>query len=204
MHKLILASHNKKKIRELAGMLEPLGILLIGMDAYPEAQPPEETGSTFEENALLKAHYAAEVSGLPSLADDSGLSVDYLGGEPGVYSARFAGPGAKDSENNMELLRRLSGMPVEERTAGFVCVLALVDPGKQGSDRERTWRGETRGVILTEPRGENGFGYDPLFLSDDLGVTFAEADDTAKNRVSHRGRAIQSMLADAMFRTSFR
>lgn len=196
MHKLVLASHNKKKIRELAAMLEPLGITLIGMDAFPDAEPPEETGKTFVENVLLKARYAAQVSGLPSLADDSGLSVDSLGGEPGVYSARFAGPDAQDSDNNAELLRRMSGLAPEERKAGFVCVLALVLPGAPGSDKERTWRGESRGVILQEPRGENGFGYDPLFLSDDLGVTFAEANDGDKNQVSHRGRAIQAMLND--------
>lgn len=196
MRKLVLASHNKKKIRELAAMLEPLGITLVGMDAFPDAEPPEETGDTFTENALLKARYAAQVSGLPSLADDSGLSVDSLGGEPGVYSARFAGPDAKDSDNNAELLRRMSSFTSEKRKAGFVCVLALVLPGVSGSDKERTWRGESRGVILREPRGENGFGYDPLFLSDDLGVTFAEANDGDKNRVSHRGRAIQAMLND--------
>jgi len=177
-------------------MLEPLGITLVGMDAFPDAEPPEETGSTFAENALLKARYAAQISGMPSLADDSGLSVDSLGGEPGVYSARFAGPDAGDGENNRELLRRMSGLIPEKRKAGFVCVLALVLPDLQGNESERTWRGESRGVILDHPRGENGFGYDPLFLSDDLGVTFAEAKDMDKNRVSHRGRAIQAMLDD--------
>ncbi len=191
MRELVLASHNKKKTRELAAILAPLRIGLRNLADFPGAPMPEETGATFGENAVIKAEAALAFTGLPALADDSGLEVDALGGEPGVRSARFAGDGADDAANNLLLLRRLAGIPAERRGAGFVSVVALALPG----GRTRTFRGETRGRILEAPRGAGGFGYDPLFLSDDLGVTFGEADPAAKNRVSHRARALAGLLA---------
>lgn len=189
--RLVVASHNPKKVRELRTILEPLGIGLVDLGDYPAATPPEETGATFEENALLKARYACGLAGLPALADDSGLEVAALGGAPGVRSARYAGAAADDGQNNRKLLADLSRTPPEKRAARFVSVVALVWPGGES----RTWRGETTGRILDSPRGAGGFGYDPLFLSDDLGKAFAEADDAEKNRVSHRGRALAAMAA---------
>ena len=188
----MLASHNPKKSRELQAILQPLAIELLSLADFPGAVAPEETGHTFAENAILKAHHACMLTGLPSLADDSGLAVDFLGGEPGVFSARFAGEGAGDAANNRLLLERLQGVPAEKRGARFISVVALVMPGGEC----RTWSGETHGRILEEERGTGGFGYDPLFLSDDLGVSFAEATGEAKNRISHRGRALASFIAD--------
>ncbi len=190
METLVLASHNRKKTLELRAILAPLGIGLKSLGDFPGAPEPEETGGTFEENAVIKARSALAFTGLPALADDSGLEVEALGGEPGVRSARFAGEGAGDAENNCLLLARLAGIPPERRLAGFVSVVALALP----DGRVLTFRGETRGRILGELRGEGGFGYDPLFLSDDLGVSFGEADAGAKNRVSHRGRALGKLV----------
>ena len=188
----MLASHNPKKSRELQAILQPLAIELLSLADFPGAAAPEETGHTFAENAILKARHACMLTGLPSLADDSGLAVDFLGGEPGVFSARFAGEGAGDAANNRLLLERLQGVQAEKRGARFISVVALVMPGGEC----RTWSGETHGRILEEERGTGGFGYDPLFLSDDLGVSFAEATGEAKNRISHRGRALASFIAD--------
>lgn len=185
---LVLASRNPGKIREFQTLLGPLG---IGLEAFT-GPPALEDGETFAENAIRKARGAALHSSRPALADDSGLEVEALGGQPGVHSHRFAGEGADDQANNQELLRRLAGIEGEKRSARFVAVLALATPDGQ----IWTWRGETAGRILTQPQGEMGFGYDPLFLSEDLGVSFAQADAVAKNRVSHRGRACQAFLAD--------
>lgn len=183
---LLLASHNQKKARELRALLEPLGIALASLSDYPEAASPEETGITFEENALLKARFAADLTGVAALADDSGLVVEALGGEPGVRSARYAGENADDDANNALLLERMRHLPSEERQAFFVSVVALALPNGEN----RTWRGEAHGRILDFAQGDGGFGYDPLFFSNDLGKTFAEAGDAAKNRVSHRARAL--------------
>jgi len=189
--KLVLASHNRKKLRELDMILQPLGIELLGLADFPGSSAPEETGDTFEENAALKARYASDLTGLPSLADDSGLMVDALDGAPGVFSARFAGSDANDHANNQELLRQLANISLDQRHARFVSVVALALPGGE----IRSWRGETEGQILKAERGSQGFGYDPLFLSNDLGKTFAEADDSEKNHVSHRGRALAKFVA---------
>ncbi len=189
---IVLASHNKKKLGELRSLLEPLGIALRSLAEYPGAQPPEETGATFEDNAVIKAAYAASIANLPALADDSGLMVDSLHGEPGVYSARFAGENATDETNNQLLLARMARIPREQRRACFVSVIALAMPDGE----VRTWRGETAGRILEAPLGEHGFGYDPLFLSDDLGKTFAQTSQEEKNRVSHRARALQAFIAE--------
>lgn len=190
--RLVLASHNAKKTAELRAILEPMGMELKNLSDFPDAPEPVENGATFEENALIKARSALAHTGLAALADDSGLAVDALGDAPGVRSARYAGEDASDSENNALLLKNLTGMPPERRRARFVSVIALVLPG----EAPHLYRGETFGHILDAPRGEGGFGYDPLFMSDDLGMTFAEADADAKNSVSHRGRALALMLGD--------
>lgn len=189
--KLVLASFNAKKIRELREILQPAGYALVGLADYPGVEAPAEDGASFEENAVIKAEAALRATGLPALADDSGLVVDILGGDPGVRSARYAGEGAGDADNNRFLLANLAGKTGAERRARFVSVIALAAPGAE----PLLFRGETSGVILDAPRGMNGFGYDPLFLSDDLGVTFAEAEGAAKHRVSHRGRALAALLA---------
>jgi XTP/dITP diphosphohydrolase len=187
---LLIATRNAGKLAEFKAMPTPLGVRIFGLADFPGAPIPEEIGDSFEENAVAKARSAAKYSGFLSLADDSGLEVEALGGEPGVRSARFAGAGASDLANNQLLLRRLAGIPPEQRLARFVAVLALAWP----DGRTRTFRGEARGWILSEPRGLYGFGYDPLFFSDDLGMSFAEAGARAKGRISHRGRALARLL----------
>ena len=189
--RLVLASRNPKKCEELLTLLAPLGIEVVPISAFPQVPPTEETGTTFEANATRKAEHARDGTGLTAVADDSGLVVDALGGQPGVRSARFAGEHANDAANNRLLLDRLSGVPDAERTARFVCVVALACPHAE----TKLFRGETRGRISHNPLGENGFGYDPLFLSDELGQTFAQVDAPQKHGVSHRGRALQKLAA---------
>jgi len=188
---LVLASRNAKKVRELAEILAPVGVRVRPVSDYPGVSEVEETGSSFEENAALKACAVRQATGLAALADDSGLVVDALGGEPGIRSARYAGPGADDAANNRLLLERLASVPEAQRTARFVCAIAYAPAG---GGEPVFFRGETGGRMLRAPRGANGFGYDPLFLSDDLGVTFAEAGAGAKHEVSHRGRALAAFL----------
>ena len=189
MKKLVLASNNAKKMKELNALLAPLGFEVIpqGELGIPEAEEPH---CTFVENALAKARHAAQLSGLPALADDSGLCVAALGGAPGVYSARYAGEPKSDARNNEKLFADLSGNP--DRRAHFVSVLVLVrhadDP--QPLIAEGAWHGE----ILPAQRGEGGFGYDPLFFVPAFGMTAAELDAETKNRVSHRGQAMQQLI----------
>lgn len=190
--RLLIATRNAGKLAEFKAMLAPLGLRTLGLADFPGAPAPEETGDTFEENAVIKAQSAAEYSGIPALADDSGLEVEALNGAPGVRSARFAGAEASDPANNRLLLQKLAGLPPERRRAKFVAVLALAWPG----GRTRTFRGEAQGRILSEPRGLGGFGYDPLFFSDDLGMSFAEAEAPAKDGISHRGRALARLLEE--------
>lgn len=187
--RIVLASHNKKKAAELRAILEPAGIALFSLADFPGAPEPEETGDTFEENARIKALSALRHTGIASVADDSGLMVDALGGNPGVRSARFAGENAGDAANNALLLEKLAGLPPARRTAKFVSVVAIELPGGENA----LFRGETHGTILESARGEGGFGYDPLFLSSDLGVSFAEARPEDKNRISHRARAVAGL-----------
>jgi XTP/dITP diphosphohydrolase len=187
----VVASRNRKKAAELTELLVPFGVEARTLADFPGAPEVEETGASFAENARLKAESAARATGLPALADDSGLCVDALDGAPGVYSARYAGEGADDRANNAKLLRALADTPPEKRGAAFRCAAALARPGSPTA----LFEGETRGVILSAPRGEGGFGYDPLFLSDDLGVTFAEAPSADKHSVSHRGRALAALRA---------
>jgi len=185
--KLLLASFNEGKIKELKKMLAPLSLEIFSLRDISCLSPVEETGSTFKENAILKAETYSRITGEMVLADDSGLEVQYLGGKPGVYSARFAGEGATDEQNNALLLKMMENVPPAERKARFVCVIALARPG----EKTQTVEGVCRGRILTVPQGNHGFGYDPLFFSLEEGKTFAEMDLEAKNRISHRGRALQ-------------
>ncbi|WP_304639229.1 RdgB/HAM1 family non-canonical purine NTP pyrophosphatase [Pseudomonas sp.] len=184
-NQLVLASGNAKKITELQSMLgDRVEVVPQGRFVAEEA---EETGLTFVENALIKARHAARASGLPALADDSGLAVDALGGAPGIYSARYAG-GAGDQANNAKLLEALSGVPEAQRTARFISVLVLLRHAEDPTPIicEGVWEGR----ILEAPRGENGFGYDPLFWVPECECSSAELDAATKNRLSHRGRAM--------------
>ncbi|HSG23801.1 MAG TPA: RdgB/HAM1 family non-canonical purine NTP pyrophosphatase [Azonexus sp.] len=189
MKKLVLASNNAKKMKELNALLAPLGFEVIpqGQLGIPEAEEPH---CTFVENALAKARHAAQLSGLPALADDSGLCVAALGGAPGVYSARYAGEPKSDARNNAKLLADLAGQ--NDRRAHFACVLVLVraadDP--QPIIAEGEWHGE----ILTAQRGADGFGYDPLFYVPTHCQTAAELDGAIKNQLSHRGQAMQKLI----------
>ena len=189
---VVLASRNAKKLTELQALLEPLSFRLRLVSEFTD-EAAEETAPTFVENALLKARHAAKVSGLPAISDDSGIEVDALKGAPGVRSARFAGAQADDSANNAKLLQALAGRPESERGARYVCVLAFL---RQSDDpipviAEGQWRGR----ILAAPRGENGFGYDPLFYVPTHKQSAAELDPGLKNRLSHRARAAAQLLA---------
>jgi XTP/dITP diphosphohydrolase len=184
---LAIATNNKNKLREIRRILGGSFDKLMSLEDLGINVEIEETGTTFEENALIKARAIAKLSGLPSLADDSGLSVDALDGAPGVYSARYAGEEHDDKKNNALLLKNLQGKP---RTAHFCSTVALCRP--DGSFV--TAQGRVDGEITFEPRGENGFGYDPLFYSFELEKTFAQASEDEKNSVSHRSRALHSLL----------
>lgn len=190
--RLVLATGNAGKLREMRQILQPLDIEVIAQTDFdfPNA---EETGLSFVENALLKARHAALHTGLPAIADDSGLEVDALNGAPGIYSARYAGPDATDADNNRELLSALSGMPVERRSARFQCLMVLMrhpqDPTPLIS--QGTWEGR----ILEAARGEGGFGYDPLFLIPERNQTSAELAPEVKNELSHRGRALRGLVS---------
>jgi len=186
--RVLVATSNAGKLRELQLGLKPLGWELLSLNERPLQLPPEE-GATFEDNALLKAAYAAHRTQLPALADDSGLEVEALGGEPGVYSARYGNKGS-DLERNLYLLERLKGVPPEARRARFVSVLALAYPDGE----VELYRGEVEGYILEAPRGEKGFGYDPLFLVPETGKTFAEMEAEEKQAFSHRGRSLKALL----------
>lgn len=189
---LVVATRNRGKLQEIKACFRGLDIRVIPVDeVVPGLQLPED-GNTFRENALKKARAAARSSGKLSLADDSGLEVKALGGEPGVRSARYAGQGATDEENNEKLLEELKGVRPADREAAFRCVMALVDPS---TGREWVVEGSCRGIILEAPRGTEGFGYDPLFLIPELDKTFAELPMEEKNRISHRGRALEAVKA---------
>jgi XTP/dITP diphosphohydrolase len=191
MKELLVASGNKGKLREFGELLKGVVDTILSPADFPGLPEVEEDGVTFEENALKKARSAALFTGRPVLADDSGLSVDFLDGRPGVYSARYAGENASDADNNALLLRELAGVPAERRGGAFHCVIALCLP--DGSCQ--TFDGSLPGVILEAPRGEGGFGYDPLFLVPEYGQTFSELPLEIKNAISHRGRAMQLLKA---------
>ena len=184
---LVIATKNKGKSAEIKGVLKDFPILVKDLNDFGPIPEPVEDGATFEENAYKKAGFTAKVLGLPTLADDSGLEVQALAGAPGVHSARYAGLGATDQENNAKLLSAMSG--VADRKARFCCVLSLAVP----SGAALTYEGFCEGVILDSARGENGFGYDPLFLYPPMGKTFAEMSMEEKLSVSHRGRALNGL-----------
>ena len=190
MRKLLVASNNPGKLKEYADLLDRLPVTLTSPVQEGLSLAVDESGATFAENAILKARAYAEASGLPTLADDSGLEVDALDGAPGVRSARYAGEGASDEDRYRLLLRNLAGVPQGKRTARFRCVVAVATP--QG--KVHTAEGRCEGVIGFEPRGTHGFGYDPVFYLPDRGQTMAELPPTVKNRISHRGRAVQAAL----------
>ncbi len=198
MKRLVLASNNAKKLAELQQLLAPLGIAVLnqGELGIPEAEEPH---CSFVENALTKARHAARASGLPALADDSGLCVDALDGAPGVISARYAGEPKSDARNNDKLLAELAGHPdAAQRGAHFACALVLVR--RSDDPRPLIAEGECHGRILCAPRGDGGFGYDPLFWLPELGKTMAELDSAEKNRISHRARAT-AILVERLTRT---
>jgi XTP/dITP diphosphohydrolase len=187
--KLLIATTNSGKVAEFTEFLSAWPGVVLGLGDLPHPLPDvEETGATFAENALLKADYYYGQTGLLTLADDSGLEVDALAGRPGVYSARFAGADATDADKIAKLLVELRGVPAPERTAQFVCVVALVGPGVR-----ETFTGTCAGAITESPNGDNGFGYDPIFLEPDSGKTFAELTRSEKAVVSHRGRALAQL-----------
>jgi XTP/dITP diphosphohydrolase len=196
---LLLATHNKKKLAEmeriLAGAIGESGVILFGLDLHPEVATAPEEGATFAANARQKALWYARATGTACLADDSGLEVDALGGAPGVHSARYAADSAgnaSDAANRRRLLQELGDTPPAARTARFRCAICLAD---EAGEILFEADGVTEGTILATERGGGGFGYDPLFLSTELGKTFAEADPAAKDRVSHRGRALARLAA---------
>lgn len=186
--RLVIATHNKGKLAEIDDLLRPFRVGVMGADTLglPE---PEETGASFEANASLKAHAAADASELPALADDSGLVVPALGGEPGIYSARWAGPGRDFALAMRTVEDRLRGKA--DRRAYFVAALALAWPGGHAE----VFRGEAHGVLVWPPRGNKGFGYDPMFLPDGETRTFGELDPTEKHRISHRAAAFRKLVA---------
>lgn len=183
-----MASGNAGKIREISRLLDGLGIEIIAQSELGVVDA-DETGTTFAENSLIKARHAADVTGLPAIADDSGLAVDALDGAPGVYSARYAGLRCHDEDNNDKLLKALA--TVEDRGAAFCCVATFVEPGGEPLVAEGEWRGQ----ILRERQGDGGFGYDPLFFVSDCGCSSAELTPEQKNARSHRGQALRSLVA---------
>jgi len=188
--RIIIATKNKGKLEEMKQLLSRFPCDVISMADAGISDDIAESGSTFEENAMIKAKSVWKATGETVLADDSGLEVDFLGGAPGVYSARFAGAGATDEENNKKLLDALAGVPEEKRTARYVCVIAVVFP----SGRSITVKGTCEGYIAMKPEGNNGFGYDPLFYFPGYGLTMAQMDPDMKNGISHRGIAVRKLL----------
>lgn len=190
MSRIVLASSNPGKLAEFNQLLADSGRSFVAQSAY-DVEDVEETGLTFVENALLKARHAARISGLPALADDSGLCVDHLHGAPGLYSARYSGSHGDSAANNAKLLREMDGVPTEQRGAFFMCALVLLQHADDPAPliAEGRWYGR----VLTEQRGTHGFGYDPLFLPEGETVSAAELPPGLKNRISHRGRALAQL-----------
>ena len=188
MRKLLIATHNAGKIREYRSLLADLPLDVVSLEEAGIDWDVEETGRTFAENALLKASAYARATGLWTWADDSGLEVDALDGAPGVYSARYAGPGTSDRDRYLKLIRELQALGDVDRSARFRCVVAICLPDGE----TLTTEGAVEGRIIDEPRGSHGFGYDPVFFLPDQGVTMAELDPETKNRISHRGQAARA------------
>jgi XTP/dITP diphosphohydrolase len=196
-HKLVLATRNQGKITEFRRILEELApgqIELLGVDQFPDLVDVEETGSTFEENSLLKARYTSEATGLPAIADDSGLCIDALNGDPGIFSARWAGSHGDDRANIEKVLEQLKDVTDEKRTAYFICVASLVMP----DGRHTVAEGRFQGHILHEPVGHNGFGYDPIFQPLGLSISSAQMSAEEKDLVSHRGKSLRAIAPDVI------
>ena len=191
MKKIVLASGNKGKLREFQDLLSGCGFEVVPQSDF-FSENAEETGLTFVENAILKARYACAKTGLPALADDSGIEVDALNGRPGIYSARYAGENANDEKNNQKLLVELNSIPAEKRTARYHAVLAFMRHAEDPTPV--LCHGIWEGLILNEPRGDGGFGYDPLFFVPTHNCASAELAKEEKNRISHRGKAMQELL----------
>ena len=191
-HRIVLASNNPGKVREFSQLLSDTELEVVPQSAFsvPEI---EETGLTFVENAILKARNAAQHTGLPAIADDSGLEVDALSGAPGIYSARYAGAGASDLDNLEKLLTRLQGVDDDQRSARFQCLMVYMRHARDPTPR--IFQGTWEGSILREPRGSGGFGYDPVFLVPEMNRASAELPPDVKNRLSHRGQAIRQLVA---------
>jgi len=189
MDKIVFATTNEGKVKEIKEILKDFPIEVVSMKEMGITADIEENGTTFEENSLIKARALAKLTGLPALADDSGLEVDYLNGEPGIYSARYLGRDTDYDYKNNYIIDKLSGAKGEDRSARFVCVISLVLP----DGREFVERGVVEGLIGYEQKGENGFGYDPIFYLPEYGKTSAELPPEEKNRISHRGKALTAM-----------
>ena len=188
MKKIFIASKNKGKIEEIRSYLTGFGFEIFSLLDSPEIPDVAETGSSFEENALLKAKAVYDVVNIPVLADDSGLEVDALGGSPGIYSARFSGAGATDEKNNLKLLEEIKNLPLEKRTARFICVLVLYD-----GMNSRYFDGACEGKIAFSSTGNNGFGYDPLFIPAGYEQSFGELGNSVKSKIAHRAKALLSL-----------
>ncbi|SKA77377.1 XTP/dITP diphosphohydrolase [Desulfobaculum bizertense DSM 18034] len=195
MNAVVLATRNKGKIREFSEMLQNFQLNVLGLDDFPEIGEIEETGVTFEANARIKASEVAKATGLVAIADDSGLEVDALDGAPGVFSARFSAPNPTDEKNNALLLEKLQGVPYEKRTARFRCVMLAYAPDGQELCADGSWEGH----IAEQPEGDNGFGYDPLFVDSISGKHSACLSRDEKNARSHRGKALRKLLEDWPF-----
>jgi len=187
--KVVIASRNRKKLEELKRILEGVDITILSVSDFPNLEEVVEDGLTFQENALKKARYVCQQTGLPALADDSGLEVEALGGAPGVRSARYAGENATDEDNINKLLKELEGVPPEKRNAQFVCCIALVFPDGQ----EHLFWGYVKGKITETPQGDKGFGYDPVFIPDGFQLTFAQMQPHEKDKISHRKEALDKL-----------
>ena len=189
--KVVIASRNEHKIDEMRRILHEAGLSLdlVGIQEFPDLPDVDETGETFAENALLKAREICAFTGIPAIADDSGLCVDALGGMPGIFSARWAGTHGNDLANLQLLLAQISHVAPDRRTASFRCAAAIVMP----SGAEEVVEGIMRGRIIDTPRGTNGFGYDPIFIAEGYSITTAEMDSASKDAISHRGRAIAAL-----------
>ncbi|AQQ52859.1 XTP/dITP diphosphatase [Planococcus lenghuensis] len=191
MKQIIIATNNKGKAKDFEALLNPLGYEVLTLQDIEEEIDVEETGTTFEENAILKAEETAKILNKPVISDDSGLEIDALNGEPGIYSARYAGGEKSDSANIDKVLSKLEGVPEEQRTARFRCVLAIAAPGEQ----TETFSGSCEGRILNGRRGEHGFGYDPIFYVPELDKAMAELAPEQKAKISHRGNALRELKA---------
>lgn len=199
MERLVLATRNRDKVTEIAQLLEELNLELHTLIEFPDAPVVIEDGETLKENAIKKAREIAEHTGMPAVADDTGLEVDALNGAPGVYSSRYAGENASYEDNVRKLLQELEAVPSERRSARFRCVVALVAGGDT-----HTVEGVCNGVIIDAPRGDQGFGYDPVFFVPEHGQTFAEMQPNLKNQISHRARAFEALKQTLLRITSGR